>query len=525
MKRLREDDIAKLIVLLSVLFGGWLRFMPVLQAGFPINDGGMFYTMINDLHANHFMLPKFTTYNLLDIPYAYPPLAFYLGAAIKGIFNIETIQILMYLPPALSTLSILAFLIMARQFFPDSWPKTALATMAFALLPRSYSWFIMGGGLTRSLGQIFLLLMLASTLRLYKFGKKEDVWRTGLLGGLVVLSHPEATVHAIAAAALFWLFLSRNRRGIINSLWVATIVIIVSSPWWATILAHHGLSPLLSAGQTGGHSLYRLASIFAFTFAEERLASVVTVLGMIGMIMQLSRRNYFLSVWMVIHFIAQPRSATAIAIYPLALLSAIALYDMIFPTILSLKTDQRNKDWTGLILSQRSIQLVFAGLFSYLVLASFLYSIEMAPDYLSKTNREAMKWIQENTPSDSHFLVLEDAPDIARQTGNEWFPALAKRRSELTLQGREWLLFKDFTNTMDDYSEIQACLHQDVYCINAKETPMTYDYLYLQLSTVASSTSQNSQKTRLFLAEELKFSNHYQLVYQNQDVEIYQKKP
>jgi len=65
---------ADVFLLISVLFGAWMRFMPTLLTGTPINDGGMFYVMILDLRAHRFLLPAFTSYNHLNIPFAYPPL-------------------------------------------------------------------------------------------------------------------------------------------------------------------------------------------------------------------------------------------------------------------------------------------------------------------------------------------------------------------------------------------------------------------------------------------------------------------
>jgi hypothetical protein len=65
------------------LFGTLIRFAPTIMTGFPINDGGTFYAMIEDLKANHFLLPAFTSYNYLNIPYAYPPLSFYVGGFIS----------------------------------------------------------------------------------------------------------------------------------------------------------------------------------------------------------------------------------------------------------------------------------------------------------------------------------------------------------------------------------------------------------------------------------------------------------
>ena len=116
----------------------------------------MFYVMIADLRTNHFLLPAFTSYNHLNIPFAYPPLSFYIAGLISSI-GISTFDVLRWLPPLISTLSIFAFYWMASLML-TSRSKASLATMAYALMPRLFSWYVMGGGLSRSFGLLFLLI-------------------------------------------------------------------------------------------------------------------------------------------------------------------------------------------------------------------------------------------------------------------------------------------------------------------------------------------------------------------------------
>src|SRR3712207_3523295 len=79
-----------LITLLSL----YVRLMPALRAGFPINDGGLFYRMIEDLRLNVYLLPTYTTYNAADIPFAYPPLGFYLAGSITDLTGMHLLDVL-----------------------------------------------------------------------------------------------------------------------------------------------------------------------------------------------------------------------------------------------------------------------------------------------------------------------------------------------------------------------------------------------------------------------------------------------
>ena len=70
-------DPAIIFLIIATLIGGYIRLKIVLESDFPLNDGGLFYTMIKDLIANNYHLPFSTTYNQINLPYVYPPLMFY----------------------------------------------------------------------------------------------------------------------------------------------------------------------------------------------------------------------------------------------------------------------------------------------------------------------------------------------------------------------------------------------------------------------------------------------------------------
>src|SRR5262245_57751353 len=139
MKPIRRTDWAKLILILAVFVGAFMRFNPTLLSGFPINDGGMFAVMIEDLKANHYLLPEITTYNNLDIPFVYPPLGFYLGSIASDVFGWNAIETLRWLPPLFASLSILGFYLLASRLLKNDY-IASVSTLFFALMPRAYWW-------------------------------------------------------------------------------------------------------------------------------------------------------------------------------------------------------------------------------------------------------------------------------------------------------------------------------------------------------------------------------------------------
>ena len=335
MKPIRRHEWADLILILAVFLGAFMRFNPTLLAGFAINDGGMFAVMVEDLKASRYLLPESTTYNHLNIPYAYPPLGFYLGRIAADLFGLSTVEVVRWVPAFFASLSIPAFYLLARRLIKNKY-YAAISTLFFALMPRALSWFVMGGGLTRSPGQFFMLLTLAMVIRLYEENRRTDIFWAGLFGGLAVMSHPEAAVHTFVSAIFLWIMLARSRIAFINSILVGVIVLLVSAPWWATVIHYHGVEPLLRGAATGQNTLAVFHLLF-FVFTEEPYATVIAILGLLGIANRLLNRDYLLPLWMVIPFIVEGRSAAGPAAIPLAMLAAIGLVDVVFAGLHALR--------------------------------------------------------------------------------------------------------------------------------------------------------------------------------------------
>ena len=199
-------------LILSLLVGGYIRLSMGLTATFPLNDGGLFYQMTQELVANHFRLPLFTAYNHLDIPFAYPPLAFYLTGALNQLFGWSLLDIYRIFPAVITVLTIPAFYLLARDLTDDD-NHLSLAVLIFALLPVTYVWAIMGGGVARSLAYLFALLALHYVIKLFRNQRNKYLLPAALLLSAAILSHPETGFHTAVSVPVLWFFLSKNKKG------------------------------------------------------------------------------------------------------------------------------------------------------------------------------------------------------------------------------------------------------------------------------------------------------------------------
>ena len=507
---------ADFFLFFSVLFGALVRFAPTIMTGSPINDGGMFYVMIEDLKANHFLIPAFTSYNYLNIPFAYPPLSFYVGGFIS-LLGISTLNIIRWLPPLISTLAIPAFYWMASLLL-NSRTKASLATVAYALMPRSFSWYVMGGGLSRTFGVLFLLLACASAWSLFTKPAPKYLFLTILFGAGAVLSHPETGLHTAAACVLIWLFKGRTARSLRDAAFVVLGVLLLTSPWWGTVVVQHGFAPFQSALNTGGHSALAWSPGFIFDITQERFVAILTILGLLGLIIQLIHRNWFLPVWLLLPFVVEPRSATAIAAFPLAMLACVGLTEFIIPRVIVFRFGAVNdsSDWTFSMARSGVVKIVLFCLIFLILISSLSYDLSLANYIVPFESRVAMQWASKNTPSSSSFIVLTGRNDPFLNSSAEWFPVFAMRTSLNTIQGREWLLGKDFSLFFDDLQNLQNCLNTDPNCLDewASRHKLGFNFVYIE----------KSKQIPVTLLNQLRQDSRYVLVFENGGAAIFERK-
>lgn len=530
MKKLRvptQEEAGVLIAMLAVIFGGWARlFIPAI-AGFPVNDGGLFYVMVRALQENRLRLPVFIEYNGLNIPFAYPPVAFYIGAVLSDWLDINILEILRWLPAFILIIAIAAFYFLARVILSSSF-KAGVATFVYAFTPRVITWQIMGGGLTRSFGQLFLLLTITNVFLLLNKNSKKNLVLSMLFSALVVLTHPEAAIQTIGLCILFFFFKGRNITGIKNVLAVGGGALLLSSTWLVIALTRYGIQPFLSAGQTGLNTVYAIFSPLPFTFTDEPLMTIVSVLGIVGIAVQIAKRDFLIPLWFILPFFIEPRSAPTIATIPLAILASITISEVIVPALVRFESQVCGSELHN-VLQVRSAWYLALFIGFYLLGAVFYFGIRLAGTTLTQENRAAFDWVVSNTPPNSRFVILTGDPALFSDSTQEWFPALTKRISLTTIQGREWLEGGQFMNTAGDLQEIQGCRFSELPldCLKkyTSDKGLRYEYIYLTKSSSTNLYREGSDMRADSMVYDLERDANYLKIYENKDVVIFLQKP
>ena len=401
-----------------------------------------------------------------------------------------------------------------------------LATAGFAFLPRAYTWFVMGGGISRAMGQFFMLLTVWSAYKAFTGKQRKHTLLCALFSALVAVSHPGQFLHTLILCTYLWLYL--DWKAIIRALTIALGAAFLSAPWWLTVITHYGIAPFLSAAQTGGASGNFWIALVAPTFAEESVLTVFTICAILGLTVKIIQREYLLGGFLLLPFLFDPRTAPSIAIIPLTMLAGVGLNDLVLPGVARLYEQKGSgvdpflqRGWIKLFINYRPVRWVLGYFLFISLLGGLAYDQPLSRTTLPDSSRNAMVWINKNTPADSSFIVLTGIGDPFGDPVQEWFPVFTERVSFTTVQGREWLLGKNFLNYVKELGKLQDCLNAEPRCILQFDFSEgdSYDYFYLLKTRL---TSQDNQvRNPGLLSYHLRASSAYDLVYENEDVEIF----
>jgi hypothetical protein len=465
-----------LAVALALVIGVITRWPLMGDAEFPRNDGGMFAVMIQEVVDAGFALPTATSYNGANIPFAYPPLGFYLGAVLVRALGVSPVAVLIWLPLLANLASLVAFCFVARAFTRPA-ASMVMASALFPLLPFTWHWQVMGGGLTRSLGFCLSLWALVPIWTFLGGRGRAAGWSAIVLSSITVLSHPESAVFLGAATLVFILLRGLRAATLAAGLLLAAGVGALTCPWWLTVMVRHGPSVFLRAGGKVEWSLGSVTSMMWFPITVEGNITSILILAVIGLFVELAARRLLLPCLLLATLLV-PRLAPRQATIPLALLAGVALGELILPGLRSIALRRRPDEPEGeegegraAALWRRWSRAAGAAGCALLVVhtvalrLAVILAEEATTPFVTREERQALGWVSESTPASASFVVVTSADSWAEDPISEWFPALARRVSLATPQGSEWLARSEYVRRYSLYDNLKRCRAADAACL------------------------------------------------------------
>jgi hypothetical protein len=499
-----EIGSAALHTLAATVAGLVVRLSYVLAWDFPLNDGGMFFVMTRDLIDASFGMPPTTTYNDLAIPFAYPPLGFYLAAVITTVTGIDLLELFRWLPLALSVACVPAFALLARELLSATAARAA--TYAYALVPASFVWPIMGGGLTRSLGVLFALLALAALVRALDRGSRRALILAAVLSGLAAVSHPNAAAFLAVSAVLIALLRSPGRGSLLRLALIGAGAIVVAAPWWLTVVARSGITPFTAAAnasRTDDLIVPAIGTLLRWNAWNEPLFPLVSALALAGLVISVMRRDLLPALWVVALAFALPGPFQMLSSIPLALLAGIGVGAVLDVPI-----------------AVRPARVIAAAGIAYLTVAAMLAFVGVL-EGLPAEERAAMRWIADRTPADTRILVVTTR-SWGMDAAGEWLPALARRASVVVPQGADWLPGVAPERTVQ-HARAEECAASDGDCLERLAADgVRFDLVYL--ASVRDGPGPTSVTCCEPLAAALRSDARYSVAYESGPVLIFARR-
>ena len=391
--RQTADHPFAVLTVIALAVAVWLRVAPALGE-FPTGDGGLFWVMANELRANGFVPPEATSFNDADIPWMYPPIGLYLAALAGG--GLEWFRIL----PALWALATIpALWLLARALTNER--AALVASVAYGLSAAAYVGLVAGGGVTRGPGMVFALLTMWAVVR-------GHVARAGLLGGLVLLSHPLAAFYAGLGSAVLWATRERSPRMLLAPLITAAF----GALWFGPMILRHGPDALFAGAAS--RSIDLLENAIALLAQSLNPPNLAFTIGAVGVVVAGLRRRWDLLAWFAVTTVGAAVVDRWVVI-PLSVLAGLAV-DSAMERL------------------PRMRAVAFLAVAS--VAAVLGVALADAPTVVPAEQRAIMDWARDQTPGDAEFALIGYSFDSGTV---DWFPPLSHRRNVTTWQGTEWV--------------------------------------------------------------------------------------
>ena len=445
-----------------------VRAIPVALADFPVNDGGLFVAMTRAIEDAGWGLPASIEWNGSVLPFAYPPLGFYLSGGISSLFGLDLTDVFRWLPLVASALVVPAVFLLARELLRSDL-GALVAALAYALAPASYVWLVQGGGVTRSPGMVLAVLTIWQVVCLVRVPGRRTAIVVGVLAGLTALVHPGAAIFVAVSSVLIWIFEGRSAASLRGAAISVATAFLVAAPWLAITISRHGLDALLGVPSNGPEPAAALLAVLAGRVTGTASFDPLAIAGVVVAIVWLVRRQFLLPIW----FGVATLLSYQYGMVPFGLLIGSAAVFM--AARLTSATARAARRAPMVSLGILAVALAVEAGASILAVQN-----PGAPLHaLDPERRGAMAWVDANLETEAELAVITDAV-WSGDPDSEWFPLLAARRSVATVQGSEWLGEAAFDEQVMANRALQGCVDPaSVSCVEDWLAEWGGDYVYL----------------------------------------------
>ncbi|MFW6384888.1 MAG: hypothetical protein ACOCY7_01995 [Halodesulfurarchaeum sp.] len=482
----------------------------------PAYEGGLYLQIVEQIRTGDYRLPsRIPYYTDVGIPFAYPPLMFYLTALVIDVTGVDPVWLMSVLPGMVILAYLVPYYLLASELL-ETPRRAGFATLVFGVAPPVLQWHLSSGGIVRAPAMLLTLVGTYTGLKLFRTGERRWLVSSTVLWGLVLLSHPVYTTFFGWTYILFFFVFDRTRAGVIRGAAVAVGGFVLASPWWTSVISRHGIDVFLAASNsrsTLGGGIHRLVTQFVWPLQSVDAILPFYLFAFAGTVYAAHRRRWVLPIWLVSvsYLIGKHRFIFVSG----SMLAAIFVFEVVFPLARQVgEALDRERIVVGgvtvlLVVGSTGVGVAYAG---SAIDTNHQTSTTM-PKTVGVADEEAMTWVRSQTDPSASFVVVGDAA--------EWFPYYSKRTIHVSPWGTEWT--DRFDREVDLFLSMSTC--HSLYCLEPKIRAAQGTPQYLYVPTREYTVRGQEQSPRGVVIDALLRSEEYDLRYANRGVMIFERSP
>jgi hypothetical protein len=482
---------------------------------YPAYGAGLYLRMAERVVENGYRLPTHVPgYTDGGVPFAYPPLVFYLGALAMDVGGVDPLTLSRYVPAVVTVGYLVPYYFLSRELLGDR-AEASLATTLLAVAAPTLQWHLSAGGFVRAPAFLLAVTGCYVGVRLFRSGEPRWLVPGTLLFGLTVLTHPVYTVFFGVSYLLLYTAFDRTVRGLLLGAVVAGGGVALAAPWWLQVLGTHG--PGVFTAAAGTHSglfggTHRLVDQFVYTLVSGPPIPVFFALAYAGMAYFLRDRRFLLPAWLVVPAIVIGKERFQFAAG--AMMGAVLLRDR---TRIAAQRRFPHPDW------RRAARYFLVGVVLVVAAVGALYTAgalpwahagdPSQPPFMDADDRSAMAWAGTATSPDAEFVVLGDAA--------EWFPLFADRTILVGPWGVEWTTPERYQSQLSLYRTVSTC--DSERCLTAALSSHDVDPAYVYVPKGEYTVRGLEESGTASLRRSLDRSGAYELAFENEGVAVFRQ--
>ncbi|MFC7044830.1 hypothetical protein ACFQH6_04795 [Halobacteriaceae archaeon GCM10025711] len=475
---------------------------------YPAYGAGLYLAIAEQIVAHGYQMPAtIPHYTAGGVPFAYPPLMFYVTAVLVDL-GVDPVVLTRALPALVTIAYLVPFYYLARAVL-GSGRAAGLATVLLAATPDVLQWHLSGGGIVRAPAFTLAVTGLYVGVNLFRTGDRRWLAPGAVLFGLTLLSHPTYSAFFGLSYLVFYAAYDRTRAGLVNGAAVATGGLTIAAPWVIHVARTHGVATLTGAAGTHGGFGRNLRTV-AGKVLDPSASLVVVVLLAAAVAYLVWQRRYLLPGWLGVGLVLM--NEMRYVFVPAVLVAA---------TVLSEASRGRPGDRARRLLDWRPSRWNGAAFATVVVLAAAvggLYAADVPvkggqglPAFVNDDDVAAMEWVEAETPPDAEFVVLGD--------GAEWFPYFTDRTMLVGPWGVEWVSPSAYDRHLDLFEELSACHAAGCLTDGLAREDVQPDYVYVPKGTYTVRGEDEHQTA--VMRTTMQAVETYRLVYENDGAMIF----